>query len=79
MGPEGCSQEYQPNGPAEVQCEIFGPISGLNFGRRILGGEFLEGEFFRGPLLLEKTVKKFEPRIRVQNPGVQNSFHRVGA
>ena len=23
----------QPNGPAEVQCEFFGPISGLNFGR----------------------------------------------
>ena len=24
---------YQPNGPAGVQCEFFGPISGLNFGR----------------------------------------------
>ena len=24
---------YQPSGPAEVQCEFFGPISGLNFGR----------------------------------------------
>ena len=23
----------QPNGPAEVQCDFFGPISGLNFGR----------------------------------------------
>ena len=23
----------QPNGPAEVQCEHFGPVSGLNFGR----------------------------------------------
>ena len=23
----------QPNGPAGVQCEFFGPISGLNFGR----------------------------------------------
>ena len=25
--------QYQPSGPAEVQCEFFGPISGLNFGR----------------------------------------------
>ena len=24
---------YQPNGPAEMQCEFFGPNSGLNFGR----------------------------------------------
>ena len=24
---------FKPNGPAEVQCEFFGPISGLNFGR----------------------------------------------
>ena len=31
------------------------PISALNFGRSILGGEFLEGEFFRGHLLLDKT------------------------
>ena len=23
----------QPNGTAEVQCELFGPISGSNFGR----------------------------------------------
>ena len=30
-----------------------------------MGGEFLEGEFFRGPLLLEKNrVKKFDPKIR---------------
>ena len=25
--------DYQPNGPAEVQCECFGPISGVNFGK----------------------------------------------
>ena len=48
----------QPNGLTEVQCEFFGPISGLNFGRWILGGEFLEGEFFRGPLLLGKIEPK---------------------
>ena len=46
----------------------------------ILGGEFLEGEFFKGPLLLEKNrVKKFDPKIRVQNSGVKNSFHRIRA
>ena len=40
MGPGGQVQllhpeqaMFQPNGPAEVQCEFFGPISGLNFGR----------------------------------------------
>ena len=28
-----------------------------------MGGEFLEGEFFRGPLLLEKTESiRFDPR-----------------
>ena len=43
---------FQPNRPAEVQCDFFGPISGLNFRCRILGGEFLDGEFFWGPLLL---------------------------
>ena len=37
---------------------FFGPISGLNFGRWILGGEFLDGEFFRGPLFLEKIGPK---------------------
>ena len=42
--------------------EFFGPISGLNFGRWILGGEFLEGEFFWGPLLLEKTESKNSTR-----------------
>ena len=69
----------QPNGPAEAPCEFFGPISGLNFGRWILGGEFLEGEFFRGPLLLAKKnrVKQFDSRIRVQNSGVQNLFRRI--
>ena len=51
-------QKRQTNGPAEVQCEFFGTISGLNFQRWILGGEFLEGEFFGGPLLLEKTESK---------------------
>ena len=60
--------KHQPNGPAEVQCEYFGPISGLNFGRWILRGEFLEGEFFRGPLLLEKKSKnsaqEFGSKIR---------------
>ena len=33
---EGCAKSShicQPSGPAEVQCEFFGPVSGLNFGR----------------------------------------------
>ena len=55
--PFGILAVIQPNGLAEVQCELFGPISGLSFGRWILGGEFLKGEFFRGPLLLEKSEK----------------------
>ena len=64
---------YQPNDPAEVQCEFFGPISGLNFETWILGGEFLEGEFLRGPLLLAKK------KIRPKNSGVQNLFPRIRA
>ena len=55
---QGLCGNFQPSGPAEVQCECFGPISGLNFGRWILGGEFLDGEFFRGPLFLEKIGPK---------------------
>ena len=27
-----------------------------------MGGEFLEGEFFRGPLLLEKQCQKMRPK-----------------
>ena len=27
-----------------------------------MGGEFLEGEFFRGPLLLEKAESKIRPK-----------------
>ena len=55
------------NGTAEVQCDFFGPISGL-------GGEFLEVESFWGPLLLEEKNQKIDPRIRAQNSGVRNSF-----
>ena len=41
--------------------------------------EYLEGEFLRGPLLLEKNrINKFDPRIRVQNSGVQNSAPNSG-
>ena len=29
----GSCGDSQPSGPAEVQCEFFGTISGLNFGR----------------------------------------------
>ena len=32
-GREAPGTLFQPSGPAEVQCEFFGPISGLNFGR----------------------------------------------
>ena len=38
------------------------PISGLNFGRWLLGGGFLEGEFFWGPLLLKKQDQKIRPK-----------------
>ena len=79
-------EKHQPNGPAEVQCKFFGPISGLNFGRWILGGEFLEGEFFRGPLLLEKTESKNStqefgsniraPKIRFPESGPKFGFRR---
>ena len=75
----------QSKGPAEVQCEFFGPTSGLNFGRWHLRGEFLEGEFFWGPLLLEKNrLKKFlpgnsgpkfgRPKIVSQNSGPNSGF-----
>ena len=48
----------------------FWPDFWVEFGRWILGGEFLEGEFFRGALLQEKTVSKnstqeFGSKIRV--------------
>ena len=33
LGNEKSAQNCQPNGPAEVQCEFFGTISGLNFER----------------------------------------------
>ena len=68
------------NEMALQRCNVtyfFFQISGLNFGRTILRAEFLEGELFRGPLLLEKRIKNFDPRMRVQNPGVQNSFSRI--
>ena len=42
-------------GATEVQCEFIGPISGLNFGRLISGGEFLEGEFPGGGLFCWKN------------------------
>ena len=72
--PPETSGESQPNRPAEVQCEFFGPISRLNFGRWILGSESLEGEFFRGPLSLDKRESK---KSGVQNSGVQNLFPRI--
>ena len=49
----------QPIGSAEAQCEFFGPISRLDFGRLVLGGEVFESEFFWGPLLLEKQDHEF--------------------
>ena len=56
---------------------VFFQISGSNFGRSILRCEFLEGEFLRGPLFCWKTGFKVEPRIRVQNLGVQNLGPRI--
>ena len=58
---------YQPNGPAEAQCEFFWPDFWVEFWKVNFGGS-----------LAEKTrIKKFDPRIRVQNLGVQNSFRRA--
>ena len=64
---------------------FFCPISGLNFGRWILRDEFLEGEFFWGPLLLEKTGSKNStqefgrpkfgrPKFVSQNSGPNSGF-----
>ena len=85
-GPGNCQQREQgktpqpeanqPNGPAEVQCECFGPISGLNFGRWILGGEFLEGEIFWGPLLIQKTESK---NLTMQKTESNNSTQEFGS
>ena len=61
------------NGPAEGQCDFFCLNSGLNFGTLILGGEFLEGEFSGGPLLLEKQDAKIQPK----NLGVKNMLLRI--
>ena len=58
---------------------IFCPDFRVEFWKGKLGGAFLEGEFFGGPLVLEKKhrIKKFDPRIRLQNSGVQNLFPRI--
>ena len=53
-----------------MQCDHFFLDFRLNLGRWISRGQFLEGEFFRGPLLLEKTgpknsTREFGSKIRV--------------
>ena len=48
-----------------VQCEILSPISvktELNFKMRILGGEFLVGEFLRGLFFLERKEQIIRPQ-----------------
>ena len=72
---------FQPNGPAELQCEYFFSVLGW-----ALEGEFLEGEFFRGPLLLENTGSKNStqefgsksraPKIRFAEFGPEFGFRR---
>ena len=42
-----------------------------------MGGEFLGREFFRASFAEKTQDKKFDPRIRVQNSGIQNSFPRI--
>ena len=70
---ECCGYRAQLYGsPAEVQCKFFAPISGLNFGRWILGGVSLEGEFSGGLF----CWKKKDEKIRPKNSG-PNSFPRI--
>ena len=47
----------------------------VSFGRWVSRAWIFQGASFAG----KNRVKKFEPRIRVQNSGVQNSFHRIRA
>ena len=80
--PEFCDKNYKAaefisqNGAAEVQCEFLGPVSGLNFERQILGGEFLEGDF----LLLGKTDETIlAPKFRRPKFASRNSAPNSGS
>ena len=74
----GTFRFFQPNGPAKVQCDFFWPDFWVEFWKV----EFWEVNFsrvnFSGASFAGKNrVKKFDPRIRVRNSGVQNSFPRI--
>ena len=55
------------------QPEFWGEFCDLNFRKWISRGWIFQGASFAG----KQSVKKFDPRIRVQNSGVQNSFPRI--
>ena len=60
-----------------------GPISGLNFGRWLLGGEFPEGEFFGGFFCWTKgsknSTQEFGSNNRASNFVSQNSAPNSGS
>ena len=63
----------QPNGPAEVQCDVFRPDFWVEFWEV----SFSRVNFSGGLFCWKNGVENFDPRDRVQNSGVQNSFHRI--
>ena len=67
----------QPNGPAEVRCEYIFPDLWVEFWNVNREWIFLSVNFSGGLFWWKNRIKKLDPRIRVQNSGVQNLFPRI--
>ena len=62
---------FQPNGPAEVQCDFFARLlEGESWEGDFLEGDFLEGASFAGKTQSNNSTQEL---IRVQNsfPGIR--------